>query len=169
MKPAVFLEQIVDPALLWLAPIASIPVTPPGRLLTLVIAGQEGDSWTARRQYGCFTPGEFQQIGARGYWQFERLGGVAQLLWRFDVAAVCAALDVPHDIDDVYEALAWNDTLACSLARILLWQDPARLPVVGDEEGGWQYYLRNWRPGAPDRARWHLIYPQAIAALAIGI
>ncbi len=36
-------------------------------------------------------------------------------------------------------------------ARLLLWTDAKPLPAIGDEQGAWDYYLRNWRPGKPTR------------------
>jgi len=41
--------------------------------------------------------------------------------------------------------------LAAGLARLLLWTDRPPLPALQDVEGGWQLYLRTWRPGAYTR------------------
>jgi len=167
MKPDIFLKTIVDPTLAMLAgmPAVAIPVSDRARVMVLAIAGQES-RWEDRRQIGCYTPGKYQTVGARGYWQFEgqygSVGGLFQST-RGELSAVCAALDIPFDIPDVYEAIAWNDTLACAMARLLLWVDPQVLPSWGDEDTAYGYYLRGWRPGAPSRERWSTVYPQALA------
>jgi hypothetical protein len=109
------------------------------------------------------------QIGgpARSYWQFEKSGGVAELFQktRRQLAVMCAAEDVTCDPATVFEAMAWNDTLACAMARLLLWQDPAPLPALGEKEAGWACYQRNWRPGAPHPESWSGVYDQALAAM----
>ncbi len=153
MTPAVFLQRIVDPGLKFLG----MPVTDSARVLVMTIAGQESE-WRARRQIGG---------PARSYWQFEKFGGVAELfaVTPKQLATVCADLDIPYDVTTVFEAMAWNDTLACCMARLLIWQDPAPLPQVGDKQASWQYYLRNWRPGAPHPQAWSGFYDQALAAM----
>lgn len=157
MTPEVFFAEVVEPNLQYMAASLgiAIPVTDSARVLVLAIAGQESN-WSARRQIGG---------PARSYWQFERGGGVAELFQktRRQLNVVCAAQDIPVDIDTVFEAMAWNDPLACAMARLLLWGDPAPLPAVGDQEAGWQYYLRNWRPGAPHRDTWSVVYPKALS------
>lgn len=79
--------------------------------------------------------------------------------------AVCRALDIPCNTLDVFEAMAWNDTLACAMARLLLWTDPAKLPAVGDKEEAWNYYLRCWRPGLPHPETWSSLYDESLAAI----
>src|SRR5262249_22147474 len=81
--------------------------------------------------------------------------------------AVCKLLDIPFEVHALFEALAWNDSLACTMARLLLWKDPQPLPAITDAEGRYQYYLRNWRPGAPDRTRWALRCAQSREALEL--
>ena len=144
------LLAIVDPALALLEP--TIKRSDEARVLLMTIAGQE-DDWDDRRQIGCFTPGQFQTVGARGLWQFERKGAVAQVMGATptQLKAVCTYLIIPFNEADLYEAIAWNDTLAACMARLLLWTDPAPLPAIGDVQAAWDYYARNWRPGAPHR------------------
>jgi len=159
MTPDTFFTRVVQPTLRWMAdsPGLAIPATDSARVLLMAIAGQES-RWAARRQIGG---------PARSYWQFELGGGVAGL---FRVApgqlrAVCAACDVAFDAATVFEAMAWHDTLACAMARLLLWTDPAPLPAVGDKDMGWQYYLRCWRPGVPHPESWPGLYDQSLAAI----
>lgn len=104
---------------------------------------------------------------ARGYWQFERGGGVRGVL-RHDATkaaavALCAALDYAPQEDVVYAALADNDMLACGFARLLLYSDPQTLPR--SEDSAWAYYLRNWRPGKPHPDKWAGNWQRAGVAL----
>lgn len=159
MNPDIFFERIVEPTLQSMAASASIGIaaSDSARVLVMAIAGQES-RWVARRQIGG---------PARSYWQFEKGGGVAGLFRVVprQLAAVCAACDVTFDAATVFEAMAWHDTLACAMARLLLWSDPAPLPAVGDKDAGWQYYLRNWRPGAPHPESWAGVHDRALAAV----
>lgn len=112
-----------------------------------------------------------KQIGgpARGFWQFEERGGVWGVLnhesSRLYARSVCLLRAVAPTTGDVYRALAHDDMLACAVARLLLWTDPGPLPRIGDVEGAWNYYLRNWRPGKPHRSTWNGLYDQARKAV----
>jgi hypothetical protein len=112
------------------------------------------------------------QVGgpARGFWQFERGGGVTGVLSHEDTRdyakAVCAIRTVATFTANVYAALADDDLLACSFARLLLWSDPSPLPELGHAGAAWEYYLRNWRPGKPHERTWGDYYSQALKALA---
>jgi len=171
MTPETFFVRIVEPCLQYMAtsPSIAIPVSDAARVLVLTIAGQES-RWKDRRQIGMsYYP---QKIGARGYWQFESTWGgpvaindVLQSTPR-QIETVCSALDIPCDEIALYEACAWNDTLACAMARLLLWSDPAPLPAVGDKDASWKYYERNWRPGAPHPETWPGLYDRARAAIS---
>ncbi len=125
-------------------------------VMLMTIAGQES-LWAHRKQIGG---------PARSYWQFEKGGGVAGVLQhaatKGAAAAVCKQLDIPCDVTTVYEAMAWNDTLAACMARLLLYSDPRALPAVGDQEAGWDYYIRNWRPGMPHPQTWPARYAKAM-------
>jgi len=149
MTPKDILVGAVDPAIALLHQLTGIVPTQKARVLTMAIAGQES-RWAHRLQ----VPVAY----ARGFWQFERGGGVAGVLShpgsRGKIAAVCADLLISCDVATVYEAIAWNDTLAASMARLLLFTDPRPLPEIGDVDGGWSYYLANWRPGAPHPETW---------------
>jgi len=103
---------------------------------------------------------------ARGYWQFERGGGVRGVLEhsasRELAAGACETFGVPAQARPAWSALAVHDGLAVVFARLLLWTDAAPLPVTGDEAGVWAYYLRNWRPGKPHPERWPRCYRLAL-------
>jgi hypothetical protein len=97
------------------------------------------------------------QIGgpARSYWGFEQGGGIQGVLQNQAskpyARAVCGLRAVAPVASDVYGAFLSDDLLACAFARLLLWTDAAPLPVMGDRQGAWDYYHRNWKPGAFDR------------------
>jgi hypothetical protein len=163
MTPAIFYQSIVKPTMAgFLAPLApTIRDVPESRVLLMTIAGIESD-WSARRQIGG---------PARSFWQFEQGGGVAELLGINYVApilrATCSQLAIPSDSATIFEAMAWNDSLACTMARLLLWQDPMPLPDTGDTTNSYAYYLRNWRPGAPQGITvWQARYASSMTAMA---
>lgn len=112
-----------------------------------------------------------QQIGgpARGWWQFERGGGVHGVLShpRSDgyALALCEHRGVTPTSRGVYAALVRDQVLAAGFARLLLWTDPKTLPGVNDADGAWDCYLRNWRPGRPHRHTWNGLHAQARAAV----
>ena len=89
---------------------------------------------------------------ARGFWQFESGGGVRGVMTHAatkpHLQKACRDLKVPFDRQTIWQALENNDDLAVVCARLLLYSDPKALPPLRDVEGMWQYYLRNWRPGA---------------------
>jgi hypothetical protein len=169
MKPVDFYWRVVSPTMKLLSelPGVKMPVSDKATVLVMTIAGQES-RWEHRRQIGIgsYHP---QKVGARGYWQFESTWGGPVALndvmqkTPTQLAAVCAHLDVPVDELTLYEALAWNDTLACALARLMLWQDPHPLPEIGNKVAAWDYYIRNWRPGAPHPQTWGDYYDTAVA------
>lgn len=89
---------------------------------------------------------------ARGYWQFERRGGVAGVMAHASSApwarGAVAIRGLNFDTLPVHTALATDDELAAAFARLLLWTDPRALPRLGDVKGAFETYNRNWRPGA---------------------
>lgn len=113
-----------------------------------------------------------RQIGgpARGFWQFERGGGVAGVL-RHPVSKaaalkVCDARGVSPVPEQVYWRLEFDDVLAAAFARLLLFTDPAPLPAIGECGKAWDYYLRTWRPGKPHRRTWDELYALAMESMA---
>lgn len=134
--------QTINPALAWLG-VRGVPATDAARVMLLAIAGQESDCQHRR------------QIGgpARGLYQFESGGGVRGVLMHRSsarlAAAACEWRGVKAETPHVWAALEHDDVLAAMFARLLLWTDPRPLPA--DEGEAWDYYLRNWRPGAYTR------------------
>lgn len=113
----------------------------------LLAIGQQESRFLYRRQI---------RGPARSYWQFERGGGVVGVLThrasKPHAIRICNELGYSPESADVYDAMADNDILACAFARLLLWTDPKPLPLLS--ESGWDYYLRNWRPGKPKEDTW---------------
>jgi len=100
------------------------------------------------------------QIGgpAHGFWQFERLGGVAGVLQHPATSAMAKAVLeselIPVSVDAAFAAIEFNNMVAVSWARLLLYSDPLQLPTYRDQGIAWSYYQRNWRPGKPHPSRW---------------
>jgi hypothetical protein len=160
MQPVHFCDLVVRPSLRLIERITGIGATPEAEVMVMAIAGQESD-WDARKQYGG---------PARSYWQFEEGGGVYGVLTHAASAGpireICRAIDIDTvDTGTIYEAMAWSSFLGCSMARLLLYTDPAALPAVNDVSGSWDYYLRNWRPGAPHPETWPGVHGTAVALL----
>ena len=107
---------------------------------------------------------------ARGFWQFEKGGGVRGVLLypttKALAVSVCQARGVAPTADAVHAALEHDDVLAAVFARLLLWTDPAPLPAVGEVQQAWALYIRTWRPGKPHRNTWDAFYMQAMEELA---
>lgn len=107
---------------------------------------------------------------ARGYFQFERLGGVQGVMKHHATSAIAAEvtrrLDYPFQVDVLYDAIENNDVLATCFARLLLWTIPAPLPEELEDDIGWEQYLSGWRPGRPHPNRWPSRY--AAAWVAVG-
>jgi hypothetical protein len=105
MTPENFLKRIVDPSLQFLSELAGTRSNDAARVLVMTIAAQES-GWKERRQIGG---------PARGYWQFEKGGGVAGLFPATpqQLRAICASLDIPFDQTVVFEAMDGLERHAC--------------------------------------------------------
>jgi hypothetical protein len=112
-----------------------------------------------------------KQIGgpARSFWQMEQAGGIQGVLThpasKAYARSYCQLHAVAPVASDVYAAFLADDTLACAFARLLLWADAEALPALGDADGAWAYYLRNWRPGKPRPADWAANYAAAASVV----
>lgn len=159
--PAEVLRDAVMPAL---ALLPSQMNSLQARVMLLAIGLQES-GLTARRQYG--------NGPARGLWQFERgteksRGGVwgvylheASRYWLDHLTAARGVLFQPESI---YQALEHDDVLAAGVARLLLFTDPRRLPFSDDPDGGYELYMRTWRPGKPHPKDWPANHKLALEA-----
>ena len=130
--------------------------SPEARVMLAAIGLQES-RFTHRRQI---------RGPARGFWQFERGGGVFGVLnhraSKAHAVILCRARSVGTDSMEVYQTLEHDDVLAAGFARLLLWTDPHVLPNLGDVQGAWDLYMRTWRPGKPHRHTWDALYAQAV-------
>lgn len=132
------------------------------RVMMYAIGLQES-RFTARRQLVGNPP---RPTGpAKGFWQFERLGGcrgvVDHAASRYWMHRVCVLQGVPFNATAIWNAIENNDVLAAVAARLLLFTDPKRLPDVDDAAGAWRLYMRTWRPGKPHRKTWDAFHQQA--------
>lgn len=104
---------------------------------------------------------------ARGFWQFEAGGGVKGVQThpqtRRHLEAALVALCYPSTITtaELHAVLEHNDVLACVMARLLLYTEPAPLPGRADVAEGWRQYEANWRPGRPHPDDWPANYARA--------
>ena len=137
----------------------------------LAAIGLQESRLTARRQL-VKVGGKMHPIGpAKGLWQFERGGGCRGVVdhpaSRYWMSHVCRERGVGFSATAIWNAIETDDVLAAAAARLLLFTDPRRLPELGDEKGGWNLYIRTWRPGRPHRDTWPALYAQALSTLEI--
>lgn len=159
-------EQIILPGLDLLQSLGGPARAPAPERLLLAIAGQE-TAWVERVQRSKGRDGAWISGPARGFWQFERGGGVRGVLSHPRTVklaySLCSSRLVAPTATDVHLRLAKDDLLACGFARLLLLTDPA--PIPEDQAGAWACYLRNWRPGKPDASRWPACWKEARAVV----
>lgn len=148
-----YVRDVVLPAAMRLLPSEMNSVA--ARAMLLSIALQESRC-TARRQLGG---------PARGFWQFEKGGGIKGVLThkatKLHADASMSAMQYPATAEVAYAVVEHNDILAAIFARLLLWSSPKKLPVQGQHEYSWGYYLDTWRPGKPHRQTWDEFYDKA--------
>lgn len=153
LDAAATLLHLVYPGAFALLP--GIMNTPEARAQLLAIALQESRC-TYRRQIGG---------PARGFWQFEKLGGVRGVLQHASAGPfaqhVCRELQYRSDADTCYTAIEHNDLLAVCFARLLLWTTPGLIAGRGMPDRGWAQYIEGWRPGKPHRETWNDFFAQA--------
>jgi hypothetical protein len=104
---------------------------------------------------------------AKGFWQFERGGGVLGVLMhdktKFIAKEACAIRNVAPNSHDVWAQIETDDVLAAAFARLLLWTDSQKLPACNDAKNAWELYLRTWRPGRPHPETWSEFHATANA------
>jgi hypothetical protein len=154
MLPSDFNTRVIIPGV-HLFPFQDSPLA---QKILLAIAGQES-GWLEREQI---------DGPARGFWQFERPGGVRgvmnHIMCKSRLEAFCAKMEIPFDEYTIFEAIAWCDPLAYVMARLLLWTDPGPLPT--DADTVWELYVRCWRPGKPKPLTWASYYGAAGSMIA---
>lgn len=153
MAATQYISNIIIPGAAKLLPPAFD--TPQAHAMLLAIGLQE-----SRFEYRVQVKGP-----AQGFWQFESGGGWKGVVNHAQTSAHIAtvlkilAYGLP-DLSDFY-AVENNDILACVLARLLLWTHPKRLPLKGEHDYAWSYYIDTWRPGKPHRETWDTFYDVA--------
>lgn len=153
MTLAEITHSAIDPALQLLPAVMD---SPQARVMLLTMGLQES-RFEYRRQMG--------NGPARGFWQFERGGGVKGCMThaasKDHLAHLCRVRNIRFDAMTIWQELERDDVLAAGLARLLLWTDPHKLPAVNDVDGAWELYLRTWRPGKPHVRTWAAFHKQA--------
>lgn len=166
MTPDDFLRTVLKPGIAWCQTVPGwkVPFDDRAQTLMLTIAGQES-GLTDRVQFG--------SGAAHGFWQFERAGGVAGVLLNVFTHKLANAACEAYGIAPISQTAVWTrfasaggDNLAVAFARLLLWSDAHALPALGDADAGWNYYLRNWRPGKPRPNDWPANYQAATNAIS---
>jgi hypothetical protein len=137
--------------------------SPEARVMMLAIGLQES-RFMFRFQKIAGKP--YQKGPARGFWQFERGGGVHGVMQHAatqDLAErLCIERAVPFDSVLVHARLETDDVLAAGFARLLLWADRKALPKLdASHDEAWDCYIRGWRPGKPHRESWDAFHVQA--------
>ena len=150
------LEHVVIPGLKLLPPEMD---TPQARAMMLAIGMQE-----SRFKYR-------KQINgpARGFFQFEKGGGVRGVLRHTSTKRIIqdVIFKIGVEPEDCYDCLAEDDALAAVFCRLLLYTDSRPLPALSSApEESWQYYINNWRPGKPHRKTWDEFWKLACEAVA---
>ena len=134
--------------------------TQPARAMILAIGLQES-RFAFRRQLAGGP--------ARGFWQFEALGGIGGVLrhpeTRELIRDALTRLCYDHEVITSYVAIEHNDVLACIYARLLLWTLPQRLPGPDRPDIGFNQYSAAWRPSKPRAETWSKFYADAWEAV----
>lgn len=150
-----FREQVMLPGLTLLNTLGGPKLSTQADRMLLTIAQQESacDARYQRLESGNAGP-------ARGFWQFEKGGGVRGVMThtatRHLARPLCDALRVDWNEAAIWRAMEGCDVLAAGFARLLLWSDPRALPAPTDAASdlAWNYYLAGWRPGKPHPDKW---------------
>ena len=161
MKPFILRHCVILPALRLLVSVSGKQAlaSHPAEVMLLAIALQESNA-THRLQLGGGP--------ARGWWQFERNGGLAGVMRHRRSGEIAESLlnelGFAASVDAAWAALPNSELLAAGMARLLLWTDPAPLPhpMPENEDAAWEVYRSNWRPGKPRRERGTEAWKQAM-------
>lgn len=158
-------RDVIRPVHVGLAREFGIPESPGADAMVIACGFQESRFATRDQRDAANALGP-----ATGWWQFEKNGGVAEIIearQTRDVAAeLCRRAGVKAERDPVWRlfASAAGDELACAFARLLVWKDPAALPAVdpGASQEAYIYYDRNWRPGRKRPQDWSMSWAAAL-------
>lgn len=158
MTPLRLLLRAIVPALEDLAS-GGINDSPEVRRFMIAIALQES-GLKHRRQV---TNSGLEDGPASSYWQFEKNGGCKGALTHHAVKEhmlwVCTQYDIAPTPEALWEAMRYNDVVAASAARLLIYTLPKKLPVTADD--AWAQYVDAWRPGKPHPETWQANWDMA--------
>lgn len=112
---------------------------------------------------------------ATGLWQFEKGGGIWEVLNSPKIAPIfidlCGRAGVRAEADTVWRffTTAASDQLAAAAARLVMYLDPSALPPATVEGGqaALAYYLRRWRPAKNDKREQDFLMKAWPAAVSI--
>ena len=162
------LATIKDTAILPAYALLPVGMSSPAATVMLLAIGLQESAFHHRRQI---------KGPARSFWQFEFGGGFRGVQLHRTTAAHAEKLAQECGYGNLtpqqqFEQLERDDIFAAGMARLLLWTDPKALPALDRPDDAFDYYLRNWRPGAytrgtPEqradiRSRWLRNYAQAM-------
>jgi hypothetical protein len=154
------IRSAIEPALALLPP----KMTSAEAIVMLLAIGLQESRFKFRFQVVHGKP--YQKGPARSYWQMERGGGVFGVMTHEATNEyahmLCGIRGVPFDSVLIHDRIETDDVLAAGFARLLLWADRKPLPALGDEQGAWDCYARNWRPGKPHPEFWAENYSHAV-------
>lgn len=148
-----------------------VPDTLEAACMSVAIKVQESGLTMIRDQ------GDPNIIGpATGPWQFEKNGGVAEILEDGKIGPIahelCRRVGVRPERDPVWRLFttAAGDDLSCAFARLLIFRDPAPLPArtPANAKAAYDYYHRRWRPGADREHDWPASWQAGLATVGQG-
>lgn len=160
-----FFTDILRPALVEIAPVIDVPYSDEAARFLLAVALQESGCKYRYQVVPGSNPGP-----ARGWWQFERGGGVHGVMNHHrsqeKARSLCEYCRVEWNKFAIHRALEGHDVLAVGFARLLLFTSPHQIPV--GEARAWNEYRHNlWRPGKPHADKWPKNW--ATATKAVGL
>lgn len=147
-----------------------VPASIEADCLSLAIKVQESGPIAVRDQGDPAVTGP-----ATGLWQFEKTGGVWEVLNSPKIAPVfidlCERAGVRAEADPVWRFFTTpqSDELAAAAARLVMYLDPAPLPPASPEgaSAALAYYLRRWRPAKNEKRERDFVTKAWPAALAV--
>lgn len=147
LETAYYIRKSILPVALSLLP---GKMTSDGAVAMIMAIGLQESEFRARVQGG--------NGPAHGFGQFERAGGVTEILTspvtRPVLLPILELLCVKPTAAICYDAIVYNDVLALVFMRLLLWKYPGALPREHELEKGWTQYEAAWRPGRPRPQAW---------------
>lgn len=145
-----------------------IPANDDADCLSLAIKRQESGQTAVRDQGDPAITGP-----ATGLWQFEKTGGIWEVLNHGKIAPIfrdlCARVGVDPVDDTVWRFFTTPaaDELAAAAARLVIYIDPAPIPPasLASAPAALAYYLRRWRPAKNPKREADFVrdaWPQAV-------